>query len=95
MHLAGSRLVRIAAFLCVAIFMFSFMTVETHQSGVYPWLKYPGFLEADSEIALADGYTVTVEIGGAAGRLFVPGATPVAGRTTLFLNVCRAPPSLA
>jgi hypothetical protein len=85
--------IRIVALLFAAVFIFSLVTVEAHRSGACPWLKVPGFLEADSEFALADDYTAPIEAGGAAHRRFIAGPVPFMGRTTLLLNIYRAPPS--
>ena len=87
------RSIKTFSLILVAVFALSLVTVELHRSSDRPWFKYPGFLEADSEAAVTDNYSVTVEIGGVTHRSFLPAATPFVGRTTLLLNVYRAPPS--
>ena len=85
--------IRFLALLLAAVFIFSLVTVEAHRSGACPWLKVPGFLEADSEFALADDYTAPLETGGTVHCRFIPGPASFMGRTTLLLNIYRAPPS--
>ena len=87
--------IRFIALLFAGVFIFSLVTVEAHRSGACPWLKVPGFLEADSEFALADDYTARIETGGAVHCRFIPGAVSFLGRTTLLLNIYRAPPSFS
>lgn len=87
--------IRFVALLFVAVFIFSLVTVEAYRSGACPWLKVPGFLAADSEFALADAYIAPIQTEWVAHRRFIPGPAPFMSRTTLLLNIYRAPPSFA
>jgi hypothetical protein len=88
------RLIKIATVFCVGVFLLSLLTVELHRSSNLSWFKYPGFLEADSEVAVADAYSVTVEVNQAFNYLGIPRQDVFLNQTTLFLHVYRGPPSL-
>lgn len=85
---------RSIALIFAAVFIFSFVTVEPHHSHFHPWFKYPGFLDSEAEIAVAEDFLVTVEIGEVGLYRTIPRPVPYIDRTTLLLNICRAPPSL-
>jgi len=89
-----SKLIKIATIFCAGIFLLSLLTVELHRSSNLTWFKYPGFLEADSEVAIADSYSPTVEVNPAVNYLGIPGQEVSLNQTTLFLHVYRGPPSL-
>jgi hypothetical protein len=81
--------------LLVGIFVLSLGTVEMHESKLCSWLKYPGFLEADSEKAIADTYEISIGVSEAADNYVRgPEQDVFPEQTTLFLHVYRGPPSL-
>jgi hypothetical protein len=85
---------KILSAVLVGVFLLSLCTVEAHQSRLVPWLMYPGFLEADSEKALADTYAVSVEASEAVSYRIESHQDAPLGQTTLFLHVYRGPPSI-
>lgn len=87
-------MIKFVAVFCVGVFLLSLLTVELHKSSVTPWLKCPGFLEADSEIAIAPDIAITVEDGQAVAYRAPPYRDVFLNQTTLFLHVYRGPPSL-
>ena len=94
MKMRKSRLIKFMAIFCVGMFLVSLLTVELHKSGSIPWLKYPGFLEADSEIALVPEVVITIEGRQAVVYRPFPRQDVFLDQTTLFLHVYRGPPSL-
>lgn len=86
--------VRILSIFLVGVFLLSLGTVEFRQSRLCPWLSYPGFLESDSEKALADTYAVTAEVSEAINYHIESHQDAFLGQTTLFLHVYRGPPSI-
>lgn len=76
-----------------AIFLFSFLTVEIYQSSGYPWLRYPGFLESNAEIAVAESHCDMAVAGGMTQLYSLPYKAPFLTQTTLFLHIYRGPPS--
>jgi hypothetical protein len=87
-------IIRFLSVLLVGIFVLSLGTVEMHESRLCSWLKYPGFLEADSEKALADTYEVTIDVGVATDYYVGAEQDVFPEQTTLFLHVYRGPPSI-
>ena len=76
------------------VFLLCLLTVEPHQNSTFPWLKSPGFLETDSEAALADSHGVTVEISEAVNYVAASYDEIFLNQTKLFLHIYRGPPSL-
>jgi hypothetical protein len=85
-------MVRTIAIAFTVVFLVSFLTVETYQSHGYSWLRYPGFLESNAEIAVAGTGCEPMEGSGVAQYCAFPYRDPFAGQATLFLHICRGPP---
>jgi hypothetical protein len=83
------------AIILASVFLFSFLTVEIYQSSGYPWLRYPGFLESNAEVAVAEMPSAIVELCGAAEYYSLSYRAPHLGQTTLFLHIYRGPPTRA
>ncbi len=88
------KFIKIATVFCAAVFLCSLLTVELHRSSNLSWFKYPGFLEADSEAAVTDAHSATVEVSRAVNYLGISYRDVFLNQTTLFLHVYRGPPSL-
>lgn len=87
--------IRTIAIAFTAVFLISFLTVETYQSQGNSWLRYPGFLESNAEITVPGSPYRPMEGNGTAEYCAVAYNTPFLGQTTLFLHICRGPPSVA
>lgn len=85
--------IRVIALTFAAVFLVSFLTVETYQSHGYSWLRYPGFLEANAEIAVAGIDCDLTERSGIEQYCAFPYPSPFISQNTLFLHICRGPPS--
>jgi hypothetical protein len=85
-------IMKITALLLVGIFVLSLGTVEMHQSRLCSWLTYPGFLEADSEKALAENHAITSDVSEAIDYFVASSPDIFLEHTTLFLHVYRGPP---
>jgi hypothetical protein len=86
------RLTRFVWIVYLAVFVFSLATVETRENAICPWIKEPSFLETDSELGLVSGRFVAMEPTGAGLLSWTPAPAPLLSRTSLLLNICRAPP---
>jgi hypothetical protein len=86
-------MIRTIALAFTAVFLFSFLTVETYQSHGYSWLRYPGFLESNAEIAIAGSECDPMEGVGVAEYCALPYHSTFVGHTTLFLHIYRGPPT--
>ena len=76
-----------------SVFLFSFLTVEIYQSAGYPWLRYPGFLESNAEVAVAENHSASVELCGVPQYISSSYNVPYLDQTTLFLHIYRGPPA--
>jgi len=83
---------RAVAIILASVFLFSFLTVEIYQSAGYPWLRYPGFLESNAEVAVAENLSASVGFCGVAERFSASHKAPYLGLTTLYLHIYRGPP---
>jgi len=84
---------RAVAIILASVFLFSFLTVEIYQSTGYPWLRYPGFLESNAEVAVAENLSASVGFWGLAEYFSMSYGAPYLGQSTLFLHIYRGPPA--
>jgi hypothetical protein len=85
-------MIRTIAIAFTAMFIVSFLTVETYQSQGYSWLRYPGFLESNAEMAVAGSGCALMDGGEVAEYCAFPDRSSFVIQTTLFLHICRGPP---
>jgi len=89
----STSIIRAVAIILASVFLFSFLTVEIYQSAGYPWLRYPGFLESNAEVAVAENLSAAVGFWGVAEYFSASYRAPHLGQTTLFLHIYRGPPA--